>query len=195
MNKFWNGKFLGLPHAMTLFSSAIIHRIGNKASTFFYKHNLGKCGNDVVLMSGLKFRYPETIEVGNYVVISGDVVLSRGEIDTGRLVIEDGVSIDKSCFIDYSGGIVIRKNAHVAWNVYISTHDHGYDYHNSPVGKALEIGENAFIGAKSVIMHNCNRIGKNAIIGTGSIVTKDVPDYAIVAGNPARIIKYVTPEI
>ena len=54
----------------------------------------------------------------------------------------------------------------------------------------MEIGENAFIGAKSVILYNCNRIGKNTVIGVGSIVTKDVPDNAIVAGNPAKIIKY-----
>ena len=73
---------------------------------------------------------------------------------------------------------------------YITTHDHGYDYRNKPTGKSLEIGENAFIGAKSVILFNCNRIGNNAVVGTGSVVTKDVPDNAIVAGNPARIIKY-----
>jgi len=34
-------------------------------------------------------------------------------------------------------------------------------------------------------------IGKNAVIGTGSVVTKEVPDYAIVAGNPAKILRYV----
>ena len=82
--------------------------------------------------------------------------------------------------------------AHIAHNVLISTHDHGYDYRNKPTGKSLEIGEGAFIGSRSLILHNCNRIGKNAVIGTGSVVTKDVPDNAIVAGNPAKVIKYIT---
>lgn len=68
---------------------------------------------------------------------------------------------------------------------------HGFDYRNKPVGKALEIGEYAFIGSKSIIVHNCNYIGKHAVIGSGSVVTKDVPDFAVVAGNPARIIKYI----
>ena len=141
-------------------------------------------------MPGLKFRNPNSIEIGNNVVIAGGVQLSNGEIPSGILKMEDGVSIDKNCFVDYSGGLVMHKNAHLAWGVYISTHDHGYDYHNAPVGRALEIGENAFVGAKSIILHNCNYIGKNAVIGTGSVVTKDVPDNAIVAGCPARIIKY-----
>ena len=108
------------------------------------------------------------------------------------MLIRQGVSIGDDCKIDFSGGVTIGKQAHVAHHVQITTHDHGYDYRNQPIGKALEIGEGAFIGSHSVILHNCNRIGKNAVIGTGSIVTKDVPDDAIVAGNPSRIIKYVT---
>lgn len=54
----------------------------------------------------------------------------------------------------------------------------------------LTIGNDVWIGQYAVILPSCHRIGDGVVIGAGSIVTKDVPDYAIVVGNPARIIKY-----
>jgi acetyltransferase-like isoleucine patch superfamily enzyme len=51
------------------------------------------------------------------------------------------------------------------------------------------VGENSFVGAKSVIRENIT-IGKNVIIGAGSVVVKDIPDNVKVVGNPARFIKY-----
>jgi len=54
----------------------------------------------------------------------------------------------------------------------------------------LEIGNDVWVGEQAVILPSCNRIGDGAVIGAGSIVTKDVPAYAVVGGNPARIIEY-----
>jgi len=59
---------------------------------------------------------------------------------------------------------------------------------NLPKSK-LEIKDNVWIGARAIILGNVRTIGTGAIIGAGS-----VPDYAIVAGNPARIIRYRTKE-
>lgn len=55
------------------------------------------------------------------------------------------------------------------------------------------IGDNVLIGVGAIVLGNI-RIGNNAIIGAGSVVLKDVPDNAVVVGNPAHIIKYVTQE-
>lgn len=52
----------------------------------------------------------------------------------------------------------------------------------------IEIGEHAFIGTDTIISGNV-RIGRGAIVGAGSVVTKDIPDYEVWAGNPARFIK------
>ena len=54
----------------------------------------------------------------------------------------------------------------------------------------LKIDDDVWIGARAMILPGCRHIGKGAIIGAGSVVTKDVPDYTIVGGNPAKVIKY-----
>lgn len=54
----------------------------------------------------------------------------------------------------------------------------------------MTIEDDVWIGARVTILGKVKRIGTGAIIGAGSVITKDVPDYAIVGGNPAKIIKY-----
>ena len=55
--------------------------------------------------------------------------------------------------------------------------------------EVLSVGNDVWIGQRVIILPGV-RIGDGVIIGAGAVVTKDVPDYAVVAGNPARIIKY-----
>lgn len=54
----------------------------------------------------------------------------------------------------------------------------------------ISIGNDVWIGARAIILPSVDEIGDGAIIGAGSVVTKNVPSFAIVAGNPARLIKY-----
>lgn len=74
---------------------------------------------------------------------------------------------------------------------------HKYDNTEIPMGKQgnqpktpLHIAGDVWIGARSIVLPGCKRIGHGAIIGAGAVVSKDVPDYAIVGGNPAKVIKY-----
>ena len=74
---------------------------------------------------------------------------------------------------------------------------HKNDRLDIPMGKQgdlplseLEICDDVWIGSRVIIFGKANRIGRGSIIGAGSVVTKSVPDYAVVAGNPAKIIRY-----
>lgn len=54
----------------------------------------------------------------------------------------------------------------------------------------LYIAGDVWIGTRAIILPGCKRIGHGAVIGAGAVVTKDVPDWAVVGGNPAKVIKY-----
>lgn len=72
---------------------------------------------------------------------------------------------------------------------------HKFDNPDVPIGSEgelpvspLEIYGDVWIGARAIVLPGCKKIGAHSIIGAGSVVTKDVPDYAVVGGNPAKII-------
>ena len=58
------------------------------------------------------------------------------------------------------------------------------------VTRPLIVADDAWIGARALILPGCARIGRGAVVAAGAVVTRDVPDYAVVAGNPARVIRH-----
>lgn len=191
LTHFWNQRFTGVLTAIHLVIDASWKRTRSWSATKIYKYGFKKTGKNISIGYNLFVRNPIKISFGDNVHIGNNVFLSNVEIPSGELIIENGASIDNGSFLDFSGNVYMRENAHIAQGCYITTHTHGYDYHNAPQGVSLEIGKNSFIGAKSTVLYNCNRIGDYAVVGAGSVVTKDVPDFAVVVGNPARIIKYI----
>jgi len=105
--------------------------------------------------------------------------------------IESGVYIGPQCNI---GRCKIGKDVLLGSNVHIMSgkEQHNFSDLHTPIRdqggclKKIEIGENTWVGNSALIMAN---IGHNCIVAAGSVVIKDVIDYAIVAGNPAKIIK------
>ena len=117
------------------------------------------------------------------------------------LDIGDNVWVNHNVRIDASGGVKIGEGCQIGYNSMILSHSshiairlNGLEYIKMDIAdrvgyihKPVEIGEYTFIGGGSAIMPGV-KIGKGCVVGVNSVVTKDVPDYAIVAGAPAIII-------
>lgn len=97
------------------------------------------------------------------------------------------------------GPVNIGNEVMLAQNIVISGLNHGYeDVSISPrrqkeVCKQINISDDVWIGSNSVITAGVT-LGKHCIIGAGSVVTKDIPEYCVAVGNPAKVIKKYNPE-
>ncbi|NML95688.1 acyltransferase [Novosphingobium sp. TW-4] len=95
------------------------------------------------------------------------------------------VKISLTCKLDrtYPKGVHIGAYSYITFGATILTHDRTRGKYSNTT-----IEENCFIGARALVMPGVT-IGRNSIVGAGAVVTKDVPPYSIVAGNPAQIIR------
>ena len=113
------------------------------------------------------------------------------------------IEVGKNFFANYNCTIIdvakvkIGDNCQFAPNVSIYTAGHPlhpvarnslYEY-----GIEVTVGDNVWIGGNTVIMPGVH-IGSNTVIGAGSVVTKDIPDWVVAAGNPCRVIREITGE-
>lgn len=153
-----------------------------------FKHKKGKGSlirrntrMDVLPFNGFSLGKNSTIE--DYTVVNNGM---------GDVTIGDGVRVGLSNVI--IGPIVIGNNIIIAQHVVMSGLNHGYEDINTPIRlqpcttSKIIIEDDCWIGANAVITAGVT-IGKHSIVAAGSVVTKSVPPYSIVGGNPAKILK------
>ena len=120
------------------------------------------------------------------------------KIQTNVLIsphVEIGNDVEINENVRIRANVKIGNNVLIAPNAQLISINHEYADLTIPIknqgekrGK-IEIDDDVWIGTAAIILPNV-KVSKGAIIGAGAVVTKDVPEYAIVGGNPAKIIKY-----
>ena len=107
-----------------------------------------------------------------------------------QVTIGKNVVVMNGCLMMSAGTITIDDNVQIAANVQLISNNHDTYERNVITCKPVHICKGAWVGAGSSILPGVT-VGKHAIVGAASVVTKDVPDYGVAVGNPAKIIKYL----
>lgn len=174
--------------------------------SFFISHVLKKAGKDIIVGLGTRFNAPQYVVVGDNVKIGRDCVIECWSYYHGGstflyeplLQIGNNSAIGDRSHISCIRRLVIGNSVLMGREIFITDNNHGstsrseldsppYDRPLTSAGEVI-IKDNVWIGDKVSIMPNVT-IGKGAVIAANAVVTKDVPDYAVVGGVPAKIIK------
>ena len=163
-----------------------------------YKMMFKSIGNRSRIKKPL-FITAEFISIGDNVIIWDDARIEAvssyaNENFTPHIILEDGVSFQQRCHITAADTLIIGKNTIASFDVMITNIDHEYENLLLPVGnqplivKKTQIGENCFLGS-GVKIQAGTILGKHCIVGTNAVVRGYFPDYCVIVGVPARIVK------
>ena len=136
--------------------------------------------------------YERFFNCQNFFIGESVVIVPLHSHKDSTINIGENVSIGSFVLIDYSGSLTIGDNTTISEGVKIYTHTHNLDSldirKSNIIRNKLLIGNNVWIGANAIILSSVSNIGNGAVIGAGSIVTKNIDEFEIVAGNPATKI-------
>lgn len=213
-----NERFISLVEyeLITLLFGNLAGGLGYLLRKKFYPFLFKKVGSGAIFGKGIVLRHPQRITLKNRVAIDDYVLLDGSGAGEEGVVLEDDVMISRNCVIQgKTGSVVLGKKTNVGCNVIISS-TVGISIGNSVLiagncyiggGRyicdrldipmmnqgiyskgSVVIEDDVWLGAGAIVLDGV-RIGKGTIVGAGAVVTKDLPNYAVAVGVPARITK------
>ncbi|MFF8831583.1 acyltransferase [Streptomyces sp. NPDC015131] len=140
------------------------------------------------------------IELGDHCIIAEQVTLTAGMLpglDLGPdpvLTLGNGVVLGRGSHVVADAPVTIGADTFCGPYVYITSTNHSYDDPHEPVGRQwprsepVAIGPGCWLGTGAVILPGA-RLGRNVVVAAGAVVRGEVPDHAVVAGAPARVVR------
>lgn len=181
-------------------------KVLNRLYTYWLKRHFCYIGSDVILFRTIDLVGGEYISIYRNTLIGRRTVLAahdsfNGKVFNPKIRIGENVCIGEDSNICSCNYIEIGNGVRMGRKVMINDTSHG----NCTLDEAdirpnlrplcskgpIVIGENVWIGEKVSILGNV-RIGRGAIIATGAVVTKDIPEYSIAAGVPAKVVRFLS---
>ncbi len=140
------------------------------------------------------------IDTGLFLVGGASIMREHIMYPLGKFIAGKNLQLYANVIIDYTCDVIIGDNVSLSQDVHVYTHEH--DIENimrvgdwsapSPVllKHGIRIGDGVWVGSKSVILSSVSSIGRGACIGSGSVCRNNIPPYAIVMGNPAKVVGF-----
>ena len=165
----------------------------HKWSRFKYETSAGR-------QAKRRAAYRKQYSLGERCFVGYDVIFHKHHYTDSRIVTGADCGFSEHVDIDYTGGMTLGDKVWFSGGVKVLTHNHplGFDVFDLEKGcipTPLTIRDHVWIGTRAIIMPGVTEIGRGAMISANSFVNTKIPPYAIVRGNPAKIIGFKkTPE-
>lgn len=204
--EFVNLLFCNLPSSL----GYILRRIA-------YRPLFKSAGSNLIFGRGLSIRHPQRITLGNKVGVDDSALLDASSLNPTNITLGDEVIISRNCMVQAKAGSVtigmrteigpntiissisnidIGKHALIGPNCFIGGGHYITDRPEIPMmdlGWAsrgpVVIGDDVWMGSGVVVLDGV-RVGNGCVVGAGAVVTKNLPDYAVAVGMPAKVVRY-----
>lgn len=159
----------------------------NKWSSFKYETSAS-------LQAKRRAAYKKQYGLGENCFVGYDVIFHKHHYVDAKIETGKKCGFSEHVDVDYTGGLYMEDYAWISEGTKVLTHNHSTNYgaglDKGCIATPLTIHDRAWIGARCMIMPGVTEIGRGAIISAGTIVKQKVPPYAIVMGNPAKIVGF-----